>query len=173
MDGLEIYKHIVTHCTDYDLKTFELHHGKYKSSSDVSDVGLMINLCPSTIGPTTTPEISRILTDTQDFYDSLVVIVPILLESRNLQLQIYMTLVNRTDKFPRLTVNLSPHQLQLVENDDSMEMQSQLHCSVRTHRRKLGYGSLSSPSAASQLVINSLVIRDHVSALQVSSCCVA
>ena len=167
MAALEIYKHIITHCTDYDLQTLELCHRKDKSSSFVTDIGLMINLSPSMVGPTTTPEISRILADIQDFYFALVVIVPVTLEAYNLQLHVYVILVNKTDVFPRLTVNLSPPKVRSRANDDSSEVQSQLHSSVCTHRRKLGYGSLSSPSAASQLVINSLIIREHVSALQV------
>ena len=45
--------------------------------------------------------------------------------------------------------------------------QSQLHVSVRNHRRKLGYGSLNSPSSVSEVVINPSVMAEEMDGVKV------
>ena len=45
--------------------------------------------------------------------------------------------------------------------------QSQLHVSVRNHRRKLGYGSLNSPSSVSEVVINPSVTAEEMEEVKV------
>ena len=150
------YKHIIRHCSEYDIQTLEL----VQSSRDGSglsptlwDISLMIDLAPSVIGPMTTPELSRILHDTRELYHVIILAIPIVpVEDdhthQSFSFTLYMLLVNKNEVFPHLTVNTPflSHHLGMSRSDkgrpeNETMSQSQLHVSVRNHRRKLGYGS--------------------------------
>ena len=177
-----LYKHILTRCSEYDIQTLEL----VQSSRDGSglsptlwDISLMIDLAPSIIGPMTTPELSRILHDTRELYHVIILALPIVPAEDDhthqfFSFTIYMLLVNKNEVFPRLTVNtpfLSRHLGMSRSDEGRLESetmsQSQLHVSVRNHRRKLGYGSLNSPSSVSEVVINPSVMAEEMDGVKV------
>ena len=177
-----LYKHIITRCSEYDIQTLEL----VQSSRDGSglsptlwDISLMIDLAPSIIGPMTTPELSRISHDTRELYHVIILAIPIVPKEDDhihqyFSFTIYMLLVNKNEVFPRLTVNtpfLSRHLGMSRSDEGRLESetmsQSQLHVSVRNHRRKLGYGSLNSPSSVSEVVINPSVMAEEMDGVKV------
>ena len=176
-----LYTHILGHCNEYGLQTVEVIQdgsGGCGSSTAWNNC-LMIDLSPSVMGLTTTPELCRILHETREDYDVILLAIPVLdgggPPTNILPLKLYMLLKNKLEIYPRLTVNspltstvrkmASRHS----EEEESMEVeeQSQLHLSVRNHRRKLGYGSLSTPSAASQVVLNTTIMDEQMEGLKV------
>ena len=79
---------------------------------------------------------------------------------RYLELVFYLLLVNKEDIFPRLTcsgphLRASCHPLppNTPQSEPGAE-ESDLHLKVMEHRRKMGFGSLATPSAASQIVLD-------------------
>ena len=175
-----LYTHILGHCSEYDVQTLAVIQtsGEGCGSSLAWDNCLMIDLRPSVIGPTTSPELSHILRETHDTYNVIVLAIPDvndgkLPEPTSLPLVIHMLLVNKLELYPRLTVDSplvsSGHKPVRAEPQDSglREKESRLQGSVRLHRRKLGYGSLGSPSSASQVVFNSAFLEELMAELKV------
>ena len=193
MDSL--MKHLLSNCKDYSLDTLELLHmmtdgseSSTTSATTLYEVALMIDL--SSIGNVTTPEISRLIYDTRDQYH--VIILAVLANGQSdsssahnkkaLSLSVYMILVNKVDVFPRFTLPSS-----LISRNSAtkiaspvtslgngggkmetlVERESTLNASVRDHRRKLGYGSLNTPSAGSEVVINVEIIEEEMNGLKV------
>lgn len=170
-----LFKHLISHCDDYEIETFELIQ-----SDDVSrggfvttlyDVSLIIKM--SSLGNIISPELSRIQQDTCDQYNVIILAIPKPQTSDHTQpritLTIYLILVNKFETYPRLTVHspdtVSSHVNRSIEDDD--DRQSQLNLSVRNHRRKLGYGSLNTPSS-SEVVINNFIIHEELKAAKVN-----
>lgn len=78
---------------------------------------------------------------------------------RHLKLSFFLLLVNKSDFFPRLTcdsphLSATHHSLTPTTTLGPLEQkrgESELNFNVRKHRRKLGFGSLTSPSGPSQV----------------------
>lgn len=104
-------------------------------------------------------------------------------KGRLLKLVFYLLLVNKYEQFPRLTCDSQPtshpiptstsntlpsshphtsHTLNAADSDE----ESALGLKVREHRRKLGFSSLSAPSAASQVVVNTSLIEGQMRNVQ-------
>ena len=89
-----------------------------------------------------------------------------------LKLVCYLLLVNKFDQFPRLTCDSQPtsHPLPTSSSSpnsiDADNEESALGLKVREHRRRMGFGSLSSPSAASQVVLNTSLIDEQMRNVQ-------
>lgn len=189
-----LYKHVITHGGEFNVQAFELECNPPESSESQSTSNALTNVClfmdlsPSTVGLTTTPELSRILHDTCEDYHIIILVLldDMVLPASSLSLRLFLLLVNKMEQFPRLTINspavshpkgstmrsaitcVSPD---LDEVQDGRQ-ESLLHHNVRSSRRKLGYGSLSSPSSVSQVVINPTVIAEQMAGLQVTPVCV-
>lgn len=187
-----LFKHILSHCKEYSLQTLELIHTEdtIDTPSSLYEVALMIDL--SQIGNITTPEISRVIDETRDQYHVVVLGVPFIasksqspLDSNHklLSLNIYMLLVDKVEMYPRLTVispigtrketsEISSNRIDevvvSVVSSSEDEKESKLRESVRDHRRRLGYGSLNTPSAGSEIVINEGLIMEQMNGLKVS-----
>ena len=184
-----LYKYVITHGAEFNVQTLELEHNPSESSESISGssalakVSLFMDLSPATVGLTTTPELSQILQVTCEDYHIIILVLldNNVLSSSSLSLWLFLLLVNKTERFPRLTIDasavshskgssthstLSPMSIDPVEVQGGSK-ESLLHHSVRNSRRKLGYGSLSSPSSGSQVVINPNVISEQMTGLQV------
>lgn len=59
----DLYHHIVAHCSVFDTQTLELRPSS--PSSNPADICLFIHVSPKSLGPTTTPQLSKLLHDTQ------------------------------------------------------------------------------------------------------------
>lgn len=149
------------------MQTVELRPNPSSSSAPRPDnIALFINICPLSLGPTTSPQLSRILQDGQQNYTIHVLVLynsPLSEDKgKHLTLNFYLLLVNKFDKYPRLTcdsphLSASRHPLPRPASEspgDEEFDESELYLNVRKHRRKLGFGSLASPPAASHLVLN-------------------
>ena len=89
-----------------------------------------------------------------------------------LKLTYFLLLVHKSDKFPRLTRDspdhspachaLPPSLLDRDSDNEGTNQESELNIQVREHRRKMGFGSLSTPTLASQIVLNKLLIEEHM-----------
>ena len=189
-----LYKYVITHGTEFNVQTLELEHNPPESaesvsgSSDLAKVCMFMDLSLETVGLTTTPELSQLLQVTCEDYH---IIVLVLLDNGvpsttfSLSLQLFLLLVNKTERFPRLTIDApavshskgaGTRSIASFMFTDSEEVQggsreSLLHHSVRSSRRKLGYGSLNSPSSGSQVVINPNLISEQMAGLQVTCAC--
>ena len=78
-----------------------------------------------------------------------------------LQLVFYLLLVNTEDLFPCLVspeVTASCHAIPPT----AISEESDLNLKVREYRRKMGYGLLSTPSVASQLVLNEAKVEGQM-----------
>ena len=131
----------------------------------------------------TTPELSQLLSDAQDCYHISILALPELDARRKvLTLHLNLFLVNKNEIFPCLTlqspsivawplepgIHVLPGRKELEQGEEEEEEGgSMLNRNIRSHRRKLGYGSLSSPSSGS-LVISPIVIGMRMEGLQVS-----
>ena len=188
-----LYKYVVTHGTEFNVQTLELEHNPPGSSESASissaltKVSLFMDLSPATVGLTTTPELSQILQVTCEDYHIIILVLldDTVLSTSSLSLRLYLLLVNKTECFPRLTIDApavspskgsSTHSATSAMFMDPAEVQSGgheslLHHSVRNTRRKMGYGSLNSPSSGSQVVINPNVISEQMTGLQVTHTC--
>ena len=193
-----LMKHLLSNCKEYSLDTLELLHTTTDSSESATptsttlyEVALMIDL--SNVGNVTTPEISRLIYDTREQYHVIVLAVLSNSQSdsssahskKSLSLSVYLILVNKVEVYPRLTVFsplinrnkvTSPPSFNLGSSGNKMETlleaekerESNLNASVRDHRRKLGYGSLNTPTAVSEVVINQEIIEEEMSGLKVA-----
>jgi len=158
------------------MQTKELCSAANMGSSATEDVCLLINVSPQHLGPTTSPQLSRLLQDGQENYMIQIIALCDLSNSMHcLHLVFYLLLVNKYDKFPRLTCD-SPRQSAFhgrfptkssLSPDDTTVIESELHLSVQKHRMKLGLDPLLKPSTASQLVLDGRLIHEHIQGLQV------
>ncbi len=172
-----LYTHILSHCSDYNLQTVDIIQtsGDGCGSSLAWDNCLMIDLRPGVIGTVTTPELSQVLRETKDVYNVIVIALPDINGGEEpvameLPLKIYMLLVNRVDIYPRLTIDspvVSSSNRKLAGISLPEDRQSQLHDSVKFHRRKLGYGSLGSPSSVADMVFNPHLLKELMNGLEV------
>ncbi len=87
-----------------------------------------------------------------------------------LELVFYLLLVNKEDFFPRLTCKSSEHRLSchaLPPNTPQVQPQeSDLNLKVREYRRKMGFGSLSTPSEGSEIVLDQSKVDQHIRGVQ-------
>ena len=168
MNPPDLYHHIVAHSGVFGIQTVEAKPTSASSTPNPEDICLLINVSPKSLGPTTTPQLSKLLQDTQENYSIRIITLykPRLLKDKYLKLVFYLLLVNKYDQYPRLTCD-SPHLSSSKHPEPLMAPlgspikeydESDLNFSVRKRRRKLGFGSLATPSAASQVVINMSVI---------------
>lgn len=105
-------------------------------------------------------------------YVTHIIVLPSENSDQTLKLNYYLLLVHTSDQFPRLTrdsPDLRPtcHALPtgLLGADPDFEesnKESELNIKVREHRRKMGFGSLTTPSLASQIVLNQFLIEEHM-----------
>ena len=97
-----------------------------------------------------------------------------------LKLVFYLLMVHKEDTFPRLTCN-SPqlraschaHPFTSVggrsatpSDNEEGETESELNVKVRAHRRKLGFGSLSTGTSASRVVLDKSMISEQIRGVQ-------
>lgn len=190
-----LYTYIIGHCSDYSVQRIDVIQasGNGCGSSIAWDNCLMIDLRSSITGGITAPELSCVLKETKDMYNVIVLAMPDVNEgagpvATELPLMIYMLLVNKLEMYPRLTSNspLISHTsrkapivmtsegeiISAVGRGDSstslgLEKLSELQDSVMYHRRKLGYGSLASPSSTSEMVFNPHVLNELMFRLKV------
>lgn len=171
-----LYHHLLAHSDVFGMQTMDLRSAASTGSSAPEDVCLLINVSPQHLGPTTTPQLSRLLQDGQESYRIQIIALCDLSDSAHcLRLVFYLLLVNKYDKFPRLTCDsprLSSFQSRFsakssLSPDDTTVIESELHLSVQKHRMKLGLDPLLKPSTASQLVLDSRLIHEHIQGLQV------
>ena len=180
----QLYHHILAHSDVFGMQTMELRSpGSQSGSSETtaSDICLHINVCPQSLGPTTSPQLSKLLQDAQENYSIHIVAMCEVDNAHRLELIFYLLLVNKYDKFPRLTCDwphLNSSGLQhaipstkpaLSPEDPTLSPgpESELHLSVRKRRLKLGLDPFLRPSTASQLVLDGSLIRLHIQGLQV------
>ena len=182
----QLYHHILAHSDVFGMQTLELRPTRTQTPSSgttMSDICLHINVCPESLGPTTSLQLSKLLQDAQECYAIHVIAV---CEEKNqhcLNLVFYLLLVNINDRFPRRTRDASSHGSSLHPDsqyvptragpspeDPVHELDSELHLSVKKHRLKLGLDPLlrpsSSSSSASRLVQDDSLVREHMQSLQ-------
>lgn len=153
--------------------------GKPSSSSEsTGDICLHIDVCPQSLGPTTSPQLSKLIQDAQESY--LIHVIAMCGDNNPhcLDLVFYLLLVNKYDKFPRPTcaslnpsTSISRYSIPstkpgLSPEDPTHNPESELHLSVRKRRLKLGLDPLLRPSTASQLVLDGSLIQEHIRSLQ-------
>jgi len=68
VDPSDLYRYIVAHCGVFGMETFELCPGASRSHSSHEEICLLIDVSPHSLGPTTTPQLSRLLQDFQESY---------------------------------------------------------------------------------------------------------
>lgn len=173
-----LYHHILAHSDVFGMQTMELRSAGGVGSSATEDVCLLINVSPQHLGPTTSPQLSKLLQDGQENYMIQIIALRDLSDSAHcLCLIFYLLLVNKYDKFPRLTCDSPQKDRSVFQSrfptksslspDDTTVIESELHLSVKKHRMKLGLDPLLKPSTASQLVLDSRLIHEHIQGLQV------
>ena len=66
MNPINLYRHLLAHSIIFNTQTIELTVGG-AATSDLrpETIGLLINVSPQSLGPTTTPELSKIIEETQ------------------------------------------------------------------------------------------------------------
>ena len=173
----QLYHHILAHSDVFGMQSLELRPaGKGSSDSLSQDICLHIDVCPEKLGPTTSPQLSKLLRDAQESYSIHVLVMHEEDNPHCLNLVFYLLLVNIHDKFPRLTLDTSSHTSSSTTQsgnplhspeDLTHHSESELHMSVRKRRLKLGLDPLLRPtSSASQLVLDDALMREHVRSLQ-------
>ena len=178
----QLYHHLLAHSDVFGMQSLELRQtGKHSSSSSDTlgrDICLHIDVSPQSLGPTTSPQLSKLLRDAQESYSIHVLAMREEDNPHCLNLVFYLLLVNIHDKFPRLTRDVSSHASTQSSTpspskpphspeDLAHHSESELHVSVRKRRLKLGLDPLLRPaSSASQLVLDDALMREHVRSLQ-------
>ena len=175
----QLYHHILAHSDVFDMQTLELRAAGGKPGSlttTTSDICLHIDVSPQSLGPTTSPQLSKLLRDAEESY--AIHVVATCDEDTNphcLTLAFYLLLVNLRERFPRLTHDPSPgiatspqydRVLLPSPEEPTHASETELHVSVRRRRMKLGLDPPHLRSTASQLVVDGKLIRDHVRSLQ-------
>ena len=74
----------------------------------------------------------------------------------------YLLLVNTEDLFPCLTCPELPGSCHALPPTVPAGEKSDLNLKVREHRRKMGYGLMSTPSVASQLVLDKTKVQGQL-----------
>lgn len=158
------------------MQTIELR-SKSSSSDTEESICLHIDVCPQSLGPTTSPQISKLLQDAQENYLIHVIAMCEDKSPHTLDLVFYLLLVNMFDKFPRPTCESAPlpssqygaSQNRFARSPDDLtgSTESELYLSVRKHRLKLGLEPmLQVSSTASQLVLDGSLIQEHIKSLE-------
>lgn len=171
----QLYHHLLAHSDVFGMHTIELQ-SKSSTSDTKGNICLHINVCPQSLGPTTSPQLSKLLEDAQENYQIHIIAM---CEDKNLQyleLVFYLLLVDKYDKFPRPTCESAPlpnspysaysRKLAVSPDELTQSTESELHLSVRKHRLKLGLEPVLRSSTASQLVLNESLIQEHVRSLE-------
>ena len=141
----------------------------------------MIDLRQSVVGTVMVDELYQVMSRTNDVYNVLILALPDVNEgagpvATELPLVIYILLVNRLEMFPRLAIDsplVSSRTTRIggvageAWSDHASQRESQFHDSVKFHRRKMGYGSLGSPSTASEIVFNPHLLDEFMQGLKV------
>lgn len=179
----QLYHHILAHCDVFGMQTLELRSNNGSSGSSemtVDDICLHINVSPKSLGPTTSPQLSKLLQDAQESYAIHIIAMREDTSPHCLCLAFYLLLVNINERFPRLTCNLLPHSsdatstqypLQPAKSGISPEestihdQESELHMSMRKRRLKLGLDPLHR-STASRLISDGKLVHEHMQSLQ-------
>ena len=66
MKSIDLYRHLLAHSNVFGTQTIELQVGGMMTSDlPTETIGLLINVSPQSLGPTTTPELSKIIEETQ------------------------------------------------------------------------------------------------------------
>lgn len=66
MKSIDLYRHLLAHSNVFGTQTIELQAGGMMTSDlPPETIGLLINVSPQSLGPTTTPELSKIIEETQ------------------------------------------------------------------------------------------------------------
>ena len=66
MKSIDLYRHLLAHSNTSGTQTIELKVGDLVTSELPPEaIGLLINVSPQSLGPTTTPELSKIIEETQ------------------------------------------------------------------------------------------------------------
>ncbi len=127
----QLYLHLVSHCKEFGTTTLDLklHPAGSAAPDTAPEIGLLINVCKDSLGPTTSPQLSLLMQENkvshsystiriiakfpslppfQASYSIRVVAIFTPLESSSdqvqyLQLVFYLLLVNKEDLFPCLT----------------------------------------------------------------------
>jgi hypothetical protein len=171
----QLYHHILAHSDVFGLQTLELRPpGRATPSS--GDICLHIDVSPASLGPTTSPQLSKLLQDAQESYSIHVVAMCEDSNPHCLNLAFYLLLVNNREKFPRRALDSSPVATDTTTNSQCTILpspeepaahasDSELHVSVRKRRIKLGLDA-HLRSKASRLVVDGGLIREHMRSLQ-------
>ena len=179
----QLYHHLLAHSDVFGMQTLELRSaGKRENpsaSTTTGDICLHIDVCPRSLGPTTSPQLSKLLEDAQESYAIHVIAVCDEHKPHCLNLIFYLLLVNINNKFPRLTCDSSLYTVnssfsaskygatRLGQSPDESlhNPESELHLSMRKRRIKLGLDP-QLRSTASQLVLDGNLLCEHVQSLQ-------
>lgn len=171
----QLYHHILAHSDVFGMQTVEL-----QSTSSPPDakgnICLHINVCPQSLGPTTSPQLSKLLEDAQEHYHIHIIALCEDKSLHSLELVFYLLLVDKYDKFPRPTCESAQlpssqygtysSKLAVSPEELTQSTESELHLSVRKHRLKLGLEPVHRSSTASQLVLDGNLIQEHVRSLE-------
>lgn len=171
----QLYHHLLAHSDVFGMQTMELQ-SKSSTSDTEGNICLHINVCPQSLGPTTSPQLSKLLEDAHDNYQIHVIAMCEDKALQCLELIFYLLLVDKYDKFPRPTCESAPlpnspystssTKLAVSPDELTQSTESELHLSVRKHRLKLGLEPVLRSSTASQLVLNEILIQEHVRSLE-------
>ena len=72
----ELYRHLVVHCGLFGFQTIESQALPLSGlSPPTEDICLLINVSPDCLGPTTSPQLSRLMEDTREHYAIYIIIV--------------------------------------------------------------------------------------------------
>ena len=77
VDPPDLYQHLVVHCNTFGTNTLELRIGGTTGSNPLpEDIALFIDVSRESLGPMTSPELSKLLEDTQVGNESLELLLP-------------------------------------------------------------------------------------------------
>ena len=178
----QLYHHILAHSDVFGMQTLELRSARRRPESSITDICLHIDVSPQSLGPTTSPQLSKLLQDSHDSYSIHVVAMSGDTTPHRLKLVFYLLLVNHRNQFPRLTHDPSSpgnqvstpaavqHEVPANTEDPthgslSTSSETELHLTVRKRRLQLGLDPNQRP-AASLLVTDEGLVKEHMRSLQ-------
>ena len=178
----QLYHHILAHSDVFGMHTLELRSSGKRADSSVSDICLHIDVSPQSLGPTTSPQLSKLLRDSQENYAIHIVATSDDTSPYRLQLTFFLLLVNLREQFPRLTREssaISPSSHTMAESQRSSVMPSspedpipgsssetELYLSMKKQRIKLGLDPNVHSEVTQQLVSDEGLVREHMRGLQ-------